>query len=84
MTRKLTKEEAKRKQKMKLLLNEDSNVGESFRLLLGTAAKDSLRLQLSIIYDRSTRYRSRTGYCSRNKKEETEQTKVHKRDCVLS
>ena len=84
MTRRLGKEETKRKQKTKLLLKEGSNVGESYRLLLGTAAKDRFGLQLSIIYDRSIRYRSRTSYCSRIKKEETEQTKVYKRDCVLS
>ena len=83
MTRRLTKEEAKRKQKTKLLLKEGSNIGESYRLLLGTAAKGRLGLHSSIIYYRLTRSRSKTSCCSRNKKEETEQTKVHKRDCVL-
>ena len=83
-TRRLNKKEGKRKQKTKLLLKVGSNVGESYRLLLGTAAKGRLGLHSSIIYYRSTRYRSKISWCSRNKQEETEQTKVHKQDCVLS
>ena len=53
-------------------------------MVLRTAAKGRLGLQSGIVYYKSTRYGVRQVVAQGAKRKETEQTKVHEPDCVLS